>query len=82
MLNRRHPSLEPYRAGQIVFRGTDLLNCYFRDVTQTGARLRLEKVVQLPPNFPLRFLSEGRTEVAELLWQNGHSVGVRFMPTG
>jgi hypothetical protein len=77
MIERRALPREPVLApGEIVLHGSEPLPCFVRNVTPTGARLRLGTAVPLPTRFPLRI--SGRTELAELIWQNGTSVGVRF----
>ena len=55
------------------------VECYVRDSTETGARLRLmdEKTI-LPKGFRLR-MPGGKVETVEVVWQSGASVGVRFL---
>lgn len=55
------------------------IECYVRDFTENGARLRLmDGNTKLPPGFRLR-MPDGRIETVEMVWQSGASVGVRFL---
>lgn len=55
------------------------IECYIRDATETGARIRLmDEKVKLPKGFRLR-MPGGKIETAEVVWQTGTSVGVRFL---
>jgi hypothetical protein len=72
----RKPTLA---SAHILVNTSKPIECYIRDSTENGARIRLidEKTV-LPPGFRLR-MPNGRIETAEVVWQSGASVGVRFL---
>jgi hypothetical protein len=72
----RKPTLA---SAHILVNTSKPIECYIRDCTENGARIRLmdEKTV-LPPGFRLR-MPGGRIETAEVVWQSGASVGVRFL---
>ena len=53
--------------------------CQIFDMTLTGARLRLELLMELPPSFPLHLTRDGKAPRAcSLIWQDGHDAGVSF----
>ena len=72
----RKPTLA---AAHILVNTAKPIECYVRDSTESGARLRLmDEKVQLPKGIRLR-MPGGKIETAEVVWQSGASVGVRFL---
>lgn len=72
----RKPTLA---SAHILINTSRPIECYIRDSTENGARLRLmDENTKLPPGFRLR-MPGGRIETVEMVWQSGASVGVRFL---
>lgn len=72
----RKPTLA---AAHLILGKSERLDCYIRDSTENGARLRLlDESQRLPSAFQIR-MPGGQVEEAELIWQNGASAGVRFL---
>jgi hypothetical protein len=64
---------------QVVF--NDLMstyNCTIRDLSETGARIKLNAPVQVPPAFMLRF-SDGRIRQCKIRRRNGLELGLEFL---
>jgi hypothetical protein len=53
-------------------------SCCVRDITSTGAGIRLEKIPILPIDFLLSFDGFETAERCRLIWRDGDCVGVIF----
>ena len=70
------------KGGDIVCEGHELpLPCTIRDLSDTGAKLRIETARRLPESFLLQ-MHDGRKWLAEVIWQTGENIGVRFVAGG
>jgi hypothetical protein len=78
--HRRHAVRQKTLIGaQVVF--NDLMstfNCTIRDLSETGARVKLNAPVQVPPAFMLRF-SDGRIRRCKVRRRNALELGVEFL---
>jgi hypothetical protein len=54
------------------------LACTIRDVSETGARLKLGSVVNLPLDFELIFVNERKIVPVQKCWHNHPECGVAF----
>jgi hypothetical protein len=63
--------------GRIVF-GDFTLACTIRDLSETGARLRLERGASAPESFILIDLPHGAAYEARVAWRAGDQLGVAF----
>jgi hypothetical protein len=66
------------KSGKIILSKSSVLDCWITDLSETGARLALDGLTILPPEFRLRFVTTGQEVVAELVWHRGNKAGVRF----
>lgn len=57
----------------------DPLSCAVLDISTKGARISLREAVRLPNTSKLRFVRKGETFVADVAWQLGFDVGLRFL---
>jgi len=77
---RRHAIRQKTLIGaQVVF--NDLMstfNCTVRDLSDTGARLKLNAPVQIPQSFILRF-SDGRVRQCKVRRRNALELGIEFL---
>ncbi|MDQ7249695.1 PilZ domain-containing protein [Dongia sedimenti] len=77
---RRHALRQRTLIGaQVVF--NDLMstyNCTVRDLSDTGARIKLNAPVQVPPAFMLRF-SDGRVRQCKVRRRNALELGIEFL---
>lgn len=52
-----------------------------RDLSETGARLRIASSLPLPKVFRLILAREGRCHEVEVVWRRGQEIGVAFIGT-
>ena len=79
MENRAAPRKRVVLPGRIVLAGGGALDCRVRDLSDTGARLKVGDVGGLPTSFSLEVLSNGSRRQAEMVWARDFEIGVRFI---
>lgn len=73
---RRHRVL---KGGRIIFYGGDsTIDCVIRDLSDTGARLRVESVIGIPDNFELSASGE-HIRHCRIRWRKAAELGVEFV---
>lgn len=66
--------------GKIVSRdGTSVIDVKIRDMSATGAILRIPPSVNLPENFSLLVVSDGKRYPVEKRWRKGERLVVQFV---
>jgi hypothetical protein len=55
------------------------VNCTVRDLSDTGARLRVEGSMTVPDTFELLIPLDGLEASCQVVWRKGGEVGVRFL---
>lgn len=58
--------------------GHSTIDCVVRDISVSGARLRVENGLAVPENFELLLLTEDARTPARVVWRKATEVGVRF----
>ena len=59
--------------------GVPPLKCTFADVSEDGARLRVEDAQAIPQTFGLRLLSDGAPKrLCHVVWRTETEIGLRF----
>jgi hypothetical protein len=67
------------RSALLFFRGqADVFSCCVRDVTNSGAGIRLEHLNVLPVEFDLSFDNFRTVRKCRLIWRDADFVGVAF----
>ncbi len=66
------------RRGKITYQNYEI-ECQVRDLSSTGARLRLAGDVTVPSCFKLLILPEKITKQVQVCWRDELMLGVRFM---
>ncbi len=66
------------KQGKVVTSNWTMMDCLIRDISDTGARIALGGVAELPQEFRLLIVSSETLVPAELEWRRGLLVGVRF----
>jgi hypothetical protein len=86
--SRDCPRTLVYTVAALVIADTlsEPLNCTLRDISETGARLELDRVglkpdtpTPLPQALTLYFCPDQRLADCQLVWQEGRHFGVRFV---
>ncbi len=68
-----------YRAKILTSEKGPPRSCSISDISQSGARLVLEKDAELPPRFLLLLTSQGGARrICRLVWRTGLTIGVEF----
>jgi diguanylate cyclase (GGDEF)-like protein len=76
---RRVPRQRALMRGQIVTNGlSSTMECTIRNLSSTGAGLRLEGLSSPPDQFELLVIRTGERRRAKVRWQNGSDIGVEF----
>ena len=66
------------RRGKITYQNFEI-ECQVRDISSTGAKLRLAGDVTVPSSFKLLILPEKITRMVQVCWRDELLLGVRFM---
>lgn len=78
--NRRAPRRRILKSGIIAYNGRfATLSCSVRDMSSTGARLRVEGTMSAPDTFELIIQMDGLEASCEVVWRKDQEVGVRFL---
>ncbi|MGA1802074.1 PilZ domain-containing protein [Rhizobium sp. HT1-10] len=78
MQDREHVRARAFLGAKIVLDGGfSVFDCIVRDISEAGARLKVENAVSVPQNFTL-LISDGRSFKATVKWRRIDSLGVRF----
>lgn len=73
--DQRHRTL---KGGLIVFNdGHSTISCTIRNLSESGAQLKVASVVGIPDSFVLK-LNEGGTAAAIVAWRKADVLGVKF----
>ncbi len=72
---RRHRVL---KSAKIVFDDWGSIDCSIRDVSDTGAKIRIDGALSLPHRFQLLIVSDNTIRPVEVAWTHNNTVGVTF----
>lgn len=80
MTDKRHsPRMRRLKEGRIFFLdGKTVITCKVRDVSQTGARLKVGEAFLVPYSFMVTIPGEMDQRPAERVWVRGDEVGIKF----
>lgn len=77
---RRAPRRRILKSGLVAYNDRHAtLSCTVRDISSTGARVRVEGSVSAPDTFDLVIHIDGLEASCEVVWRNGSEIGVRFL---
>ena len=77
--HRRAPRQRTLKGARIVFNnGFSTFTCTVRNLSETGAQLRVAGVVGIPERFQLAF-DDGRSFECAVAWRRETEIGVRFL---
>jgi hypothetical protein len=67
------------KSAKIIFnKRQSVLDCFVRDVSDTGAKLQIGDLAAVPRRFTLVF-NDGTSHECERVRAHGHEIGVRFV---
>lgn len=76
---RRFPRRWSLKGAEVNGFQTSYLNCDVRDISDTGARLRLRNDHLLPKQIEVEINATRSVRRAWVRWQSGHDAGIEFM---
>jgi hypothetical protein len=77
---RKSPRRRVFKHGKALLNhNSSILDCIIRDVSDSGARIRVDHVSGLPVLFELRIVGEGAPRKVRVVWRSELQVGVEFL---
>ena len=73
---QRHRTLK--KAQIVVSDGFSTIDCVVRNLSETGAQLKVASVLGIPNQFPLK-MGDGRTLQCRIAWKRETDIGVEFV---
>jgi hypothetical protein len=74
------PRRRMLKAAKIAYNDRHVtINCMVRDISATGAKLRVEGSVTAPDTFELLIPLDGLEANCQVVWRSGTDVGVKFL---
>jgi PilZ domain len=80
MERRQHVRRHVVVMGRIDTGCPHLTSCIVRDLTATGARLKVTDAETLPEHFRLMLQPSGYVTQARIVWRGDNCCGVEFLP--
>ena len=78
--DRAAPRQRVLLAGRMVYGDADLtVNCAIRDLSESGARVRISSAVALPSRVRLIEVKTGRAFECEVAWRRMPEIGLKFI---
>lgn len=72
-----------FQRASVVFNGgQSMLGCSVRNLSETGALLRMTDWIALPPTFEIGTPGEAENRRVRQCWRRGDDVGVAFLTLG
>lgn len=76
---RKASRFRALKAAQIVFNdGASTIDCTLRDISDRGARLKVESPVGIPERFTLLIVADGGQHECQVAWRRVDEIGVVF----
>jgi hypothetical protein len=75
---RRAPRQRVLKTARILLSEKTTLDCQVRDVSETGAKLRIPNAASLPKTFRLVTLADNTIRDVEITWKTQDMVGIVF----
>jgi len=77
---RHAPRRRVLKGGMVATNDRHLtMNCMVRDLSDTGARVKVEGSVTLPDTFELIIALDGLEADCEVVWRSANEAGIRFL---
>lgn len=78
--HRRASRQRTLKGGRVVYGNFSLsCECLIRNMSDTGARLRIDRSIGIPSEFYLLIPAELRIAKAKMMWQKGDEIGIEFL---
>ena len=76
-MQRRAPRKTVLMSGAIEFAGSTI-NCLVRNISISGAALKVNNPLDIPDRFNLVFKADGTHIPCHVIWRQGEQIGVAF----
>jgi hypothetical protein len=74
------PRRRMLKSGTIAYNDRHVtIACILRDMSATGARLRVEGSITAPDTFELLIPLDGLEANCQVVWRSGHELGIQFL---
>jgi hypothetical protein len=81
-LDRRARRSRTFLSAKIIMpNGNSVIDCVVRDVSRSGARIKVDEVAVVPAQFGLLIGSENQRERCRVVWRRPTEIGVTFDQT-
>ncbi len=68
------------KSGKIVYaNGSIVVDCTIRNISETGAQLKVPTTVAIPERFEFREAMGGKGRAVTVVWRKGDLMGIRFV---
>lgn len=79
---RKSPRRRMLKAGLLTFNGSfSAMKCTVRDLSDGGARLKVDQLAAIPAEFELIIEIDGLYAKSSVAWRKASEIGVRFLET-
>ncbi len=68
-----------FRPAKLYTSKSDFLPCVIRNISETGALVRMESDQALPEIVVLRLIQTGRIKKARIIWRDENDIGLHFI---
>jgi hypothetical protein len=76
---RASPRRRVLKAAKIIFDDWGALDCQVRDISETGAQIKIDGATKLPHRFKLLMVAEHTIRPVQVAWKLDKTVGVSFL---
>ncbi len=67
------------KSGKIIYvNGSIVIDCTIRNISETGAQLKVPTTVAIPDQFEFRETMGGQRRTATVMWRKGDMIDIRF----
>jgi PilZ domain-containing protein len=80
--NRASRRQRVLKSGKIIYNnGSIVIDCIIRNITDTGAQLKVPTSVGIPDHFEFSETMAGKRRPVVVVWRKGDLIGIRFDET-
>lgn len=76
---RASPRQRVLKAAKIIFDNWAALDCQVRDVSETGAQIKVANAASIPHRFKLLMVAEHTIRPVQVAWKHDNTMGVAFL---
>jgi hypothetical protein len=78
-IKRHQPRRRRHQSAWITLDGGPANHkCQVADVSESGAKISLDAIVEIGDQFGIAFVPRGAARRCEVVWRRGHMLGIKF----